>query len=271
MSLENTPFYWVDAFTERPFSGNPAAVCIPPAALEPALMQNLAAEFGLSETAFVERRPDNQWNLRWFTPKAEVRLCGHATLAAATALWSHEPTLGNTLTFHTLSGPLTATRTPEGMIELVFPARPPQQCDIPVGLLEAVRVPPSDVLWCGRDLDDYILQLPSEEHVKALKPDYAQLGPIETRGIIFTARSSTKERDFISRFFAPKVGVDEDPVTGSAHCCLTPFWAERLDNTCLKAEQLSKRGGRLEVELRGDRVALPGRSCIIVSGTLGDC
>lgn len=260
------PFYWVDAFTAEPFAGNPAAVCLLESTLDDHTMQRLAAEFGLSETAFV-RREGAGWRLRWFTPKAEVRLCGHATVATAAALWSQHPSLEERLTFHTLSGELSACRRGE-LVELNFPARPPAECQPPEGLLPSLGLTDSEAVWCGRDADDYVVLVESEERVLSLDPDFAAMASVETRGVMVTARSALPDRDFVSRFFAPRVGVDEDPVTGSAHCCLTPFWAERLGKSQLSAEQLSARRGRLQVQLLGDRVALRGAARVLVRGEL---
>lgn len=261
------PVYWIDAFTDQPFGGNPAAVCITEHPLEAELMQDLALEFGLSETAFVHPL-ESGWKLRWFTPKAEVRLCGHATVAAATALWARFPeTLGPHLEFHTLSGRLQARRQ-QDQVELSFPARPPQVCPPPEGLLEGLGLSPTQISWCGRDADDYILLVGSESEITTLQPNFATLLSVETRGIMVTAKSENIERDFVSRFFAPKVGVNEDPVTGSAHCCLTPFWSERLKKTSLKAEQLSERGGKLSLKLQDERVLLRGSSYMLLQGEL---
>lgn len=260
------PFYWVDAFTEAPFAGNPAAVCLLNDSLEPATMQCLASEFGLSETAFVQSE-GRDWRLRWFTPKAEVRLCGHATLATAAALWTHDLDLPPQLNFHTLSGMLTATKRGE-LIELDFPARLARECAPPAGLLKALRLDTKEMLWCGREADDHLVVVPTEDRVLSIAPDFVSLLQVETRGVMVTAASSTSERDFVSRFFAPRVGVDEDPVTGSAHCCLTPYWAQRLGKTTLTAEQLSARRGRLSLELLNGRVALRGAAKVLVRGEL---
>ncbi|MFA5504564.1 MAG: PhzF family phenazine biosynthesis protein [Vulcanimicrobiota bacterium] len=261
----DAPFFWIDAFTPTPFGGNPAAVCLLTSTLEDEVMQQLAAEFGLSETAFLWPEREG-FRLRWFTPTREVRLCGHATVAAATALWSQDQELTD-LTFFTVSGTLEA-RQVSGKVQLTFPSRSPAKFPIPQGLVEALGIAPDKVQWCGRDEDDYLLLLPSEEDIRSLNPDFQALREIETRGTIVTARSSTPEIDFVSRFFAPQVGVDEDPVTGSAHCCLAAFWAEPLNKRIFQARQLSPRGGQLEVELARDRVHLRGESYVLVSGTV---
>lgn len=261
------PLYWIDAFTPVPFGGNPAAVCLLPHPIPQNTMQSLAHEFGLSETAYLWSEGESQqWRLRWFTPTAEVRLCGHATVAAATALWDHYQSHGP-LVFHTLSGSLQAIQKEAG-VELQFPARPPAECSVPRGLAEIVGLSADQIKWCGRDVDDFLILLETEQEVRSVSPDFEALKALPTRGTIFTAASNTPDRDFVSRFFAPRVGVDEDPVTGSAHCCLAPFWASRLKKNRLRAEQLSSRGGRLEVECREDRVCLRGESFILMTGTV---
>ena len=263
--MTKIPFVWVDAFTDRPFAGNPAAVCILQEELDEQMMQKLAFEFGLSETAYVWPEGE-EFRLRWFTPRAEVRLCGHATVAAATALWQVASfTSLEELTFRTLSGQLTARRK-EGLVELIFPARPAEQCPLPHGLIKAVGLSEDDVEWCGRDADDFLIQLRNRALLESLSPDMKELARLETRGLIVTAKNPGPEADFVSRFFAPRVGVDEDPVTGSAHCCLCPYWSEKLGLRVMTAKQLSERGGTLEVELLGERVALRGSSYLLVRG-----
>jgi len=255
----------VDAFTHSAFAGNPAAVCVLSEPTTDAWMQSVAKEMKHSETAFCIPRQDGSFRLRWFTPEGEVRLCGHATLAAAHVLWE-EGWLEHrkTARFSTLSGDLTAA--PFGrVIELDFPARPAAEVEAPTGLLEALGVAPS---WIGRDVDDYIALLADEAAVSACTPDFGALRAVETRGVIITAPATQDKVDFVSRFFAPRFGVDEDPVTGSAHCCLTPFWASRLDKSVMTARQLSARGGELEVELAGDRVKLRGTCVTTLRGNL---
>ena len=255
----------VDAFTHAAFAGNPAAVCVLTAPTTEAWMQSVAREMKHSETAFCIRLKDESFELRWFTPEREVRLCGHATLAAAHVLWE-EGWLEHrrTARFSTLSGELTAA--PSGrVIELDFPSRPPSEVEAPAGLVDALGVTPS---WIGRDLDDYIVLLADEAAVIACDPDFAALRAVETRGVIITAPAAGDQVDFVSRFFAPRFGIDEDPVTGSAHCCLTPFWANRLDKSVLTARQLSPRGGELEVEHLGDRVKLRGTCVTTLRGNL---
>ena len=255
----------VDAFTHLAFSGNPAAVCVLTEPTTDAWMQSVAREMKHSETAFCSAQQDGSFELRWFTPGGEVRLCGHATLAAAHVLWE-EGWLEHrkTARFSTLSGELSAA--PLGrQIELDFPAQPPDAVEAPAGLLEALGVTSS---WVGRDTDDYVVLLADETAVTECEPDFGALRAVETRGVIITAPSTQEHVDFVSRFFAPRFGIDEDPVTGSAHCCLTPFWASRLDKTVLAARQLSARGGELEVELAGDRVKLRGTCVTTLRGNL---
>jgi PhzF family phenazine biosynthesis protein len=255
----------VDAFTHTAFAGNPAAVCVLSEKTTDAWMQSVAAEMKHSETAFCIRVRDGSFELRWFTPGGEVRLCGHATLAAAHVLWEegwleHR----NVARFSTLSGELTAA--PLGrVIELDFPVRPAAEVEAPASLIEALGVTPS---WIGRDLEDYIVLLADEAAVRACDPNFDALHAVETRGVIITAPATQDKVDFVSRFFAPRFGINEDPVTGSAHCCLTPFWASRLDKDIMTAHQLSARGGELEVELAGDRVKLRGTCVTILRGNL---
>jgi len=255
----------VDAFTHTAFAGNPAAVCVLTEPTTEAWMQSVAKEMKHSETAFCIPLKDGSFKLRWFTSEGEVRLCGHATLAAAHVLWE-EGWLEHrkTARFSTLSGELTAA--PLGrIIELDFPARPAAEVEGPAGLLDALGVTAS---WIGRDLEDYIVLLADEATVGACDPNFDALHAVETRGVIITATATQDKVDFVSRFFAPRFGIDEDPVTGSAHCCLTPFWASRLDKSVMTARQLSARGGELEVELSGDRVKLRGTCVTILRGNL---
>ena len=256
--------FQVDAFTSQPFAGNPAGVCILPQLAEEAWMQAIAREMNLSETAFLVRQ-ENGFDLRWFTPAAEVRLCGHATLASAHILWQtgalHS---GEQARFHTLSGLLTASQRGE-WIEMDFPLRQNKPVEPPAGLTEALGVTP---IYMGRDVDDYLVEVESEAVVRDLKPDFTRLGNLPVRGVIVTARSADPQFDFVSRFFAPAVGINEDPVTGSAHCCLTPFWAERLGKTEMVAYQASARGGVVRVCLAGERVLLSGQAVTVMRGEL---
>lgn len=227
-------------------------------------MQSVASEMNLSETAFLLRRDDG-FSLRWFTPAVEVDLCGHATLASAHVLWEESilPLLA-TARFHTRSGVLTADRNGE-FIELNFPATEAAASDAPAGLLEALG---AKAVFVGRNRFDYLVQVESEDEVRSLNPDHRALKKIPVRGIIVTARATGGDYDFVSRFFAPGSGIDEDPVTGSAHCTLTPFWAGRLGRTELTAYQASLRGGFIRVRLDGGRVRLGGRAVTVLRGDL---
>lgn len=258
--------FGVDAFTDRPFAGNPAAVCVLTSPADPAWMQALAAEMNLSETAFLWPE-GSAWRLRWFTPKVEVDLCGHATLASAHVLWRHLERREPRLTFETRSGRLFATRDGE-RIGLDFPAP------------EAVAAPPPDEVaaalggvrpvWSGRAGDDWIVVLKSAAAVRALAPDLARLAALDARGVVVTARDESGAYDIVSRFFAPAVGVDEDPVTGSAHARMARYWTQALGRDRLRAYQASQRGGELDLELLGDRVLLWGRAVTVWSGRVAD-
>ena len=260
------PIAHVDAFADAPFRGNPAAVCLLPAAREQPWMAAVAGEMNLSETAFLAPRADGSYDLRWFTPTVEVALCGHATLASAHVLWERGLLPPDAVArFHTKSGLLTATRAPDGFIELDFPARPSTPMDVPDGLAEALG---ERVLHVGRSADDELVEVASEAAVRRLNPDLRRLAALPVRGVIVTARAAEGRFDFVSRFFAPAAGVDEDPVTGSAHCCLAPFWGHRLGKTEMLAYQASARGGVVRVVLRGDRVGLGGRAITVLDGEL---
>jgi len=261
MSLD---LYQVDAFAERPFGGNPAAVCLLPEPREPDWMQKVAAEMNLSETAFLVPLPAGGWNLRWFTPAVEVELCGHATLASAHVLWeSGRLPPGEAARFHTLSGLLTAERR-DGLIELDFPARQAEAVEPPEGLAAALGVTPR---FTGKSRYDYLLEVASEEEVRTARPDYASLRKLPVRGVIITAAAAAPY-DFVSRFFAPGAGVDEDPVTGSAHCTLGPYWTARLGRSSFLAWQASARGGAVRVRVEGDRVKLGGQAVTVLQGRL---
>lgn len=256
--------FQVDAFTDRPFSGNPAGVCVVPEPRDERWMQNVAREMNLSETAFLHRQADG-YNLRWFTPAVEVDLCGHATLASAHILWEVgylEP--GEQARFHTLSGLLTADRKGD-WIEMNFPAQPEEPASAPPGLIEALGVP---VKYIGKSKFDYLLEVDSEEIVRSAKPDFSLLATVPTRGVIVTSLASSKDYDFASRFFAPQVGINEDPVTGSAHCTLSPYWSKRLGRDELVGYQASARGGVVRVRLNDDRVYLGGQAITVLRGEL---
>ena len=255
----------VDAFTDRPFRGNSAAVCWLEQDVPDSWMQSVAAEMNLSETAFV-RRGAHGFELRWFTPTVEVDLCGHATLATAHALWSAGiAETARPLHFHTRSGVLTCMPASD-FIEMDFPALPATEAPPPPGLLEALGVDAPE--FVGRTKFDYLVVLDSLEAVLALCPNFRKLEEVPTRGVIVTARLEDPRFDFLSRFFAPSVGVDEDPVCGSAHCCLGPFWSERLGKRDLLAFQASQRGGIVGVRVQANRVVLRGRAVTVLAGKL---
>jgi PhzF family phenazine biosynthesis protein len=254
----------VDAFTDRPFAGNPAAVCLLEHQADDAWMQAVAAEMNLSETAFVRRRDDG-YTLRWFTPQVEVPLCGHATLASAHALWTEGAhPLSQPIRFHTASGVLTCTAV-GGFIEMDFPALPVQPADPPAGLLDALGV---SARYVGRSPLDQLVVVDDAAAVRAADPDFRQLARLPVRGFMLTSRSDDARYDFVSRYFAPGAGIDEDPVTGSAHCCLGPYWAGVLGKTELTAFQASSRGGIVRVRVQGERVLLGGQAVTVLRGEL---
>ena len=260
------PIVQVDSFTDRPFSGNPAAVCILDQAADEQWMRDVAAEMNLSETAFLHPADDG-WNLRWFTPTVEVDLCGHATLASAHLLWQDELLpFDAEARFHTRSGLLTAHLEGD-WISMDFPAMPEQKTPAPEGLERALGVAP---LYVGRSRFDWLVEVESEDVVRALQPDLGLLATVEARGVIVTAQGRGTEHDFVSRFFAPRAGVAEDPVTGSAHCVLAPFWAQRLGRDELTGYQASRRGGVVRVRAAGDRVVLGGQAVTVMRGELAD-
>jgi PhzF family phenazine biosynthesis protein len=254
----------VDAFTDQLFQGNPAAVCILPEAGDEDWMRKVAREMNLSETAFLYR-DGGGFNLRWFTPSVEVDLCGHATLASAHVLWAEGQLESRQVAhFFTKSGPLSAERNGD-WIELNFPVIQEEAAPVPDGLAAGLGV---RFQYVGRNRFDYIVELESEQVVRAVQPDFAKLRTIGTRGIIVTSRSDSADYDFVSRFFAPGAGIDEDPVTGSAHCCLGPFWQQRLHKTEFVAYQASARGGVVRVRLNGERVVLGGKAVTVLRGEL---
>lgn len=259
----------IDSFTDTPFAGNPAAVLLLPDARADAWMQAVAREMNLSETAFLRRRPDGAFDLRWFTPTDEVDLCGHATLAAAHALWEEGHLAADAdARFHTRSGLLTARRTDEAgapWITMDFPAEPATEVDAPAAL-DALGAP---LRYVGRNRMDYVVLLDDEATVRALRPDLSRLATIDARGIIATAAADRgAPYDFVSRFFGPRVGVPEDPVTGSAHCCLAPLWQARLGRDVLTGYQASARGGTVRVRPHGGRVALAGQAVTVLHAAL---
>ncbi len=259
------PLHQIDAFASGPFTGNPAAVCLLDGPRPEAWMQGVAMEMNLSETAFLlaSAGKGGTYGLRWFTPTVEVDLCGHATLASAHFLWEQGLLAASEVArFDTRSGRLSCRRT-DGLIRMDFPARPGEPCEAPAGLLAALGLGDGPVLRNGMD---FMVVLDDEAAVAALAPDMAALARVEARGVIVTAASARAGVDFVSRFFAPAAGVDEDPVTGSAHCFSAPYWAAQLGRTALVAQQLSRRGGRLELEVGDGRVEIAGRALTTVRG-----
>ena len=257
-------FTQVDAFTDRPFTGNPAAVCLLPSPRDAQWMQQIASEMNLAETAFLVRRPDG-FDLRWFTPGAEVDLCGHATLASAHALWEEghlKPS--EDARFYTRSGLLTATRRGD-QIWLDFPSTPVSSAAPLEGLEQAIG---RKARMVGRTVFDYVVELASEAAVRSLAPDMTFIAGIPYRGVIVTAPSADTKYDFVSRFFAPGLGIPEDPVTGSAHCGLAPYWGTRLGKVELTGYQASARGGTVLVKLEGDRVHLGGQAVTVLRGEI---
>ena len=255
----NRTIHIVDAFTDRPFAGNPAAVCVLESPEDEAWMKLVAREMNLSETAFLHP-VDGGWSLRWFTPAVEVKLCGHATLASAFTLWETGALPpGASARFHTLSGRLTCRRDGD-WIEMDFPARIAGACAAPDGLETALGC---KALWTGRNVMDYLVEVADESTLRSLKPDFGALARLPVRGVIATCRSASEEFDFVSRFFAPAAGVNEDPVTGSAHCALGPYWREKLGKSHFTAFQASERGGIVKVQVTGDRVLLRGRAVMM--------
>jgi PhzF family phenazine biosynthesis protein len=256
--------YQVDAFTSEPFKGNPAAVCLLERPAKVRWMKGVAREMNLSETAFIFPVRDG-WRLRWFTPKKEVDLCGHATLAAAKVLFERNPNLRiKPLLFKTLSGDLLA-RWVDGAIELDFPAMPYQRFSYGSHIEQALGFNPRDAAFSG---NFFLFEAPDEATIRKNTPDIAAIEKLPMPEVIITARSQNPEFDFISRFFAPQLGIPEDPVTGSAHCLLAPFWAEKLGKTEFNAYQASARGGTLHIRLEGERVKIRGSAVIIFKGEL---
>jgi PhzF family phenazine biosynthesis protein len=256
------PLYQVDAFTSKVFAGNPAAVCLLDTWVEDPVLQAIAAENNLSETAFLVRN-ESGFDLRWFTPLTEVVLCGHATLASAFVLFKYRQWQEPSIRFRTRkSGELVVTKQ-KSLLEMDFPARPPYALTAPAGLAEALRVTLQQVLGSEEDL---LVILNSEAAVRSIQPDFAALNSVTDRGVIVTARGDNS--DFVSRFFAPRVGIPEDPVTGSAHCVLIPYWADVLGKNDLHAFQVSKRGGEIFGNNLGGRVKICGRAALYLKGSI---
>lgn len=257
--------YQVDAFAERPFSGNPAGVCILEQAATERWMQDVAAEMNVAETAFVVPRGEGGYDLRWFTPTIEVALCGHATLASAHVLWDERVLPSSERArFHTQSGVLTAWRQGD-TIRMDFPSEPVAERPAPPELSEALGTP---VRFAGKNRLDWLVEVSDEAAVRSVQPDLAKIAKLDVRGVIVTGRASSPDHDFVSRFFAPRAGVNEDPVTGSAHCALAPYWARKLGKTDLRGYQASARGGSVSCELMGDRVILGGRAVTVLKAKL---
>lgn len=258
------PLYTVDAFADAAFGGNPAAVCLLDTVRDDGWMQLLAREMNLSETAFVLSREDG-YSLRWFTPGDEVDLCGHATLASAHILWEFGMLARDIpARFHTRSGLLTCTSRGD-RVQMDFPAEPATAMIPPGGLLEALGTAAE---WTGKNRMYFLVEVASEKIVREIKPNFKELASLETRAVIVTARADSAEYDFVSRFFAPGVGIEEDPVTGSAHCCLAPYWADRVGKNDLLGYQASNRGGKVWMQLAGDRVQLSGHAITVTRGEL---
>jgi PhzF family phenazine biosynthesis protein len=256
--------YQVDAFTEKPFYGNPAAVCLMEGPANESWMQQVAQEMNLSETAFLFPQDDG-FNLRWFTPALEVRLCGHATLASAHILWEQSITeREKPAHFYTKSGLLRAFSR-GAYIELDFPLRKGEAAPVPPLLERALGIAPIAVERCD---DDYLVEIGSEAHVRSLRPDFSLLLEVDAMGLMVTAKASTAGYDFVSRYFTPKEGINEDPVTGSAHCALGPYWRNRLGRDELMAFQASSRGGIVKVRVGNDRVFLLGQAVTVLKGML---
>jgi len=264
-----TPYFVIDAFTNKPFSGNPAAVVILEESKTDEWLQQVAAEFNLSETAFLWHQENNQWQLRWFTPKCEVKLCGHATLASAHALSRDLGFAQDEFLFSTLSGVLAA-KINSTSITLSFPKIEPK-------LFSRIHLHKDDVgikqlnldfVACYQAGDDIIIEASNEDEVLNHNPEIEKLARIEARGIILTAPSKNSDRDFVSRFFAPRAGINEDPVTGSAHCSLAVLWSKKLEKSLLRAEQLSERRGFLELEVQKENIAITGEALTFAKGNL---
>lgn len=257
--------WFVDAFARGVFRGNPAAVVPLQSWLADSLMQSIAAENNLSETAFFVPRADGDQDLRWFTPACEVPLCGHATLASAFIVFSELDVTRTSVRFHTASGVLEVRKGAADLLEMDFPRRMPSTCAPPADLLAGLRATPLEVLATDNDTNFYAV-FDSEQAVRAIAPDFAALTRLHPHGVAVTAPG--EEADFVSRYFVPSYGIPEDPVTGSTHCALVPFWAQRLGKTRLRARQVSRRGGDLDCEDRTGRVSIAGRAVKYLDGTI---
>jgi len=257
-------FFIVDAFTSEPFKGNPAAVVLLEEELTDQRLQAIAVEFNLSETAFLRQIDNNSWSLRWFTPASEIELCGHATLASAHVLWQELDVSSNPLHFSTLSGLLTAKRNNNGEITLDFPAIPSRPIDVDANIKQKFGM---HIIAAARAPNRFLIELSDADSVLHYQPDFELIRSLPERGLIVTAKGDN-EFDFASRFFAPKMGIPEDPVTGSMHCVLAPYWNNKLGKHSFKAKQLSQRGGVLGVNLVGERVELIGSALTVMRGDI---
>ncbi|MBA4136508.1 MAG: isomerase [Opitutus sp.] len=262
--------FWIDAFAAQPFTGNPAGVVPLESWPDDTLMQQIAFENGLAETAFFVRTGDERFHLRWFTPAVEVDLCGHATLATAFVVFSELRQTGDRITFDSRSGPLVVTRRPDGALELDFPATPPRAESDAALRAQVERSIGQPLQWLGRSPFDHFAVVADAAAVAAVEPDMPKIAALGGRGLIVTAAGGPAGVDFVSRFFAPQAGVPEDPVTGSAHCALVPYWSAQLGKSDLQARQVSRRGGDLACVLAGDRVRLAGRAVLYLRGELAD-
>ena len=262
------PLYWIDAFTDRVFAGNPAAVVPLDTWLPAETMQRIAFENGLAETAFFVPAGPGRYHLRWFTPAVEVKLCGHATLASAWTLFHQLGLAGDRVVFDTLSGPLIVTRRADAQLELDFPATPPQ-AEASTSLRSQVAAAlGAEIAWLGRSPFDLFAVITNASTLADLRPDLTAIAALGGRGLIVTAAGGPAGADFVSRFFAPQAGVPEDPVTGSAHCALVPYWADNLGKSTLRARQVSARGGELLCELAGARVKMAGQAVLYLKGEI---
>lgn len=257
----NIPIYQVDAFSDIAFGGNPAAVCVLDSWIDDETMQNIGQENNLSETAFIVRKSKGEYEIRWFTPSIEINLCGHATLASAHVVFHFLDKDIDTVSFDSRSGILKVERK-DDMLTMDFPSTPPEEADIPLVLIKALGVIP-EAACSSRDL---LVLVKDEETVRSVNPDFNLLKELDYLGIIVTSKGDNS--DFVSRFFAPNAGINEDPVTGSAHTTLIPYWADKLGINKLHAFQVSSRGGELWCELQGDRVKIAGKTCLIIQGEL---
>lgn len=264
MPSQTLPLFWIDAFSFRPFEGNPAAVVPLDAWLDDALLQRIANENGLSETAFFVRKGSGHFHLRWFTPHTEIDLCGHATLASAYVLFEELGEMSEVLRFDTKSGLLEVRRDEHKHIELNFPSRPPQACETKADFEKALGAKPTLVL---KNLNNWFCVFDRMEALTRLSPDFSAIRDIAPGRVIVSAPGD-ESCDFASRFFAPGVGIDEDPVTGSAHCALIPYWSKRLGKTSLVARQVSRRGGKLWCHDDGERCRMAGQAVLYLKGEL---